>query len=531
MMQKICLLGCLSLLCMWPDVVFGQIDIRVHEVPAANLPAVQSYAFATHDGDWLLIGGRLDGLHRRQPWASFLAEDNNRNLLVINPAKQLVWSRPLTDLPLPMQEQLQATNFNAVQHGDVLFLTGGYGYAPSASDHITHPYLTIIDVPGTIQAIKNGSTVAPFVRYRQDARVQVTGGQLGYLDGWFYLMGGQHFKGRYNPMGPNNGPGFFQAYTNSIRKFSIDPAGNISGYQEWIDADQLHRRDYNAVPQIFPDGSRGFTMFSGVFRPDADLPWLNSVDVAPDGYAVREGFNQFLNHYHCARVALHDSLSQTMYTVFFGGLSRFTLNAQGDLVDDPNVPFVRTISAVERRKDGSMREYQIGQLPALLGTGAEFIPVVDEDLGIVRLQSLPAGDSVLLGYIFGGIQSTAPNIFFTGDGDQSSASGRLFEAWWVRGTSTAVQTAPARLPDRYRLNAFPNPTAGIARAAFEAPIEERLMLQVLGPEGSRLMVVFDEILPVGVYQYLIDLTKYPSGAYRLILSNANGICSETLIVR
>lgn len=530
-MHRIRVIARLLLLLLPPVAASGQLDIRVREVPAAGLPGVQSYAFATHNGTWLLIGGRLDGLHRRQPWATFLPEDNNKNLLVIDPYARKSWSRPLTDLPLPMQEQLQATNFNAVQHGDLLYLTGGYGYAPSAADHITHPYLTIIDVPGTIQAIQSGAPVGPFIRFKQDARMQVTGGQLGYQDGWFYLMGGQHFKGRYNPMGPNNGPGFFQAYTNAIRKFQTDQQGNITGYQEWVDSNLLHRRDYNAVPQIFPDGSRGFTMFSGVFRPDADLPWLNSVDVTPTGFALREGFNQFLNHYHCARVALHNAQSQTMYTVFFGGISRYTLNPQGVLVDDPNVPFVRTISTVERRQDGSMLEYQIGQMPALLGAGAEFIPAVQEDGGIVHLQALPPGDSVLLGHIFGGIESSAPNIFFSGDGDQSEASGRLFEVWLFRGTPTAVQNPPARIPDRYRLRAFPNPTSGAVQVAFEAPIEEHLTLQVFSPQGRLIRTVFDEILPLGVYNYIVDLTPSATGLYRFVLSNAYGVLSETTVVR
>ena len=40
---------------------------------------------------------------------------------------------------------------------------------------------------------------------------------------------------------------------------------------------------------------------------------------------------------------------------------------------------------------------------------------------------------------YGGIESTEPNIFFTSEGDQSVASGRLFEVWYKPNISTAVK--------------------------------------------------------------------------------------------
>ena len=86
----------------------------------------------------------------------------------------------------------------------------------------------------------------------------VTGGYLGLLNDEFYLVGGQRFMGRYNPMGPDFGPGFIQEYTNAIRRFRIADDGTeryaITDYEETVDTAELHRRDYNLVPQIFPNG-------------------------------------------------------------------------------------------------------------------------------------------------------------------------------------------------------------------------------------------------------------------------------------
>jgi len=515
-------------------IAISQINIQVHEAPNIQLPGVQSFAFGTQQGEWLILGGRVDGLHRRQPWASFQPEDNNTRLMVVNPVTGQFWSAALDSFPLPLQEQLQSTNMNFTQVGDHLFLAGGYGYAPSAGDHVTHPYLTALRVPDVITAVKTGLNPAGPFRYVADDRFRVTGGQMHHLDGWFYLMGGQQFMGRYNPMGPTHGPGFVQKYTDAIRKFTVQntPDGLQTGsFSEWVDSLQLHRRDFNALPQMFPDGTRGFTMFSGVFRPDADLPWLNTVDVRPNGYADREGFNQLLNQYHTAHVALYDQVEGAMYAVFFGGISRYQLNPAGDLVDDPNVPFVRTISVVERGPDGAMREYKIGEMPDWLGAGAEFIPAVAEDQGIIMLNDLPQADSILIGYVYGGIQSVAPNIFFTNEGDQSLASGRVFEVWWYPSAVVSVQLPPVRLPDRNRLRVYPNPASGAAQAAFEAPVEERLRLVIYDQQGAVVRTVFNEVLAVGQYIYPIDMTGFPAGTYYFRLCNANGICSEVQVVR
>ena len=50
-----------------------------------GLSGAQAYAFGQHNGKWLIIGGRLDGLHRRQPFASFDAAGHNNLLTVVDP--------------------------------------------------------------------------------------------------------------------------------------------------------------------------------------------------------------------------------------------------------------------------------------------------------------------------------------------------------------------------------------------------------------------------------------------------------------
>jgi hypothetical protein len=46
--------------------------LQIDSVTIAGLPGLHSYAFAVADNKWLIVGGRKDGLHARQPFASYI---------------------------------------------------------------------------------------------------------------------------------------------------------------------------------------------------------------------------------------------------------------------------------------------------------------------------------------------------------------------------------------------------------------------------------------------------------------------------
>ena len=206
---------------LFPQFSSAQFSVELRPVTWANAPGVHSFATGYHNGKWLIIGGRVDGLHQRHPFDSFLASDNNTHIFVIDPANKKSWAVSLNSLSPSLQEQLQSTNMEFEQRGDMLYIIGGYGYSASAGDHVTYGNLTAVDVPATIDAIVNGQSIAPHFRQIADARMRVTGGYLDRIGEIYYLVGGQDFQGRYNPHGPNHGPGFYQKYTDEIRKFEI----------------------------------------------------------------------------------------------------------------------------------------------------------------------------------------------------------------------------------------------------------------------------------------------------------------------
>ncbi|HEY0731172.1 MAG TPA: hypothetical protein VGD33_02040, partial [Chitinophagaceae bacterium] len=237
-----------------------------------GFPGLQSYAYAQHNGKWLILGGRKEGIHARQPFASFPVSKNNTDIYVVDIQSRQFWQASLENLPTPLKEQLSATNINFYQQEDTLYMAGGYGYSSIAGDHITFANLTTLIVSEVINALINEIDYTAYMKQISDPVFAVTGGQLGMIKNKFYLVGGQKFDGRYNPMGHGT---FIQEYTNQVRIFSVNNSNeqlSFHSYSSFTDPVHLRRRDYNLIPQIFHDRSEGYTISSGVFQLIEDLP-------------------------------------------------------------------------------------------------------------------------------------------------------------------------------------------------------------------------------------------------------------------
>ena len=486
-------------------------NLQLQPLPIDGAPALQSYAYGTWGDDWLLLGGRIDGLHQRQPFAAFDEASQNDRIFVLNPVLAKVWSAPLSSLPVAIAEQLRATNLEFVQRDSMLYLIGGYGYSPTAADHLTHPRLLVIQIPQIIQAIKQAdSNLAPYFQMLTDERMAVTGGRLALLDEQFFLVGGQRFDGRYNPM---NHPTFVQEYTNQVRIFDVFQTPDtlaIENYRAWTDANHLHRRDYNLVPQIFPDGHPGLSIFSGVFQVAEDIPWLYPVDIDTSGYTPRSGFKQYLNHYHCATAALFQASAGNMHSIFFGGMAQYFLDSAGNLVQDNNVPFVNTIARVTRDANGGLEEVKLPvEMPGLTGAGAEFILHPDVPVyanGVVKLDEL-AEDSVLLGYIFGGIRSPQANIFFTNI--PSTAEAVVYAVWLHRGTSSQQEVV---VQNPLGLLVSPNPTTGDLLINYHLPEASSAVRIRIWSAAGRMLGEFDEgERSAGAHFLKLEATGMPKG--------------------
>lgn len=419
------------------------------------------------------------------------------------------------------------------QEGNYLYFIGGYGYHNATASRKTFNSLIAINVSATIDAVISGAAFTNYFRQINDEQFAVTGGHLKKIEETFYLIGGHKFDGNYNPMG---NPTFTQEYTNAIRKFQISDDGtniSITHLPSFIDAANLHRRDYNAVPQILPNGEEGITAFSGVFQPTADLPFLNCVNIDKNNYVVNNSFQQYYNHYHCGVVPLYSESANEMHTIFFGGIAQYYDN-QGVLIQDDNVPFVNTIARVTRDANGVMAEYKLPvEMPSLLGAGAEFIAIESVPQyanEVFRFDDFDK-DSTLVGYIYGGISSTAANIFFTNTGTQSTASNQIFKVFVIKDATSGTHILNEQSIGTLKMQVFPNPNNGkfLVKFSLKEVAETKVFIFDLKGEKIDELILNDVQLGVNQFEHKLD-KNYAEGVYLISIQTPFEKSTQKIII-
>lgn len=506
-------------------------EVRMEQVSVPGLPGFHSFAYGQHNGKWLIVGGRLDGIHARQPFASFPADHNNDHLFVIAPSTGEFFTENLNLFSTDIREHLQSTNMNFHQIADTLYIIGGYAYSESAGDHITFPKMTTIIVSEAIDQIINGTLSEEIFGHVYDERLAVTGGQLGLLDDILILAGGHRFDGRYNPMGR---PTFRQAYTHAIQSFRIENAISnpvISEYSKVVDEEHLRRRDYNLVPYIFRDGISGYMISTGVFQRGVDLPFLYNVEIGRDGYyrPIPE-FEQLLSHYHSPKISFYEKNNGNLHMLFFGGLAQFYF--QGDqLIQDDRVPFVTTISRVTRKMDGSFSEFALeSEMPDLKGTSAEFIPnpkLPKNDTGVILMDEIP-DNKILAGHIIGGIESPISNPFATNQTGVTSAGYTIYEVWLERSESDEKPVDPP-MDGTILYPNYPNPFSESTTIRFSIESESSVRLDIFSVNGARMSTLISSNMGKGIHEINFNAGGLASGLYFIHLI-VNGISHNRAIV-
>ncbi|MFC2128349.1 T9SS type A sorting domain-containing protein [Bacteroidota bacterium] len=517
--------------------VFAQtapFNIYIEPMNITDLGGIHSYAFGQHNGKWLIIGGRLDGLHQKQPFAAFDVAGNNNQLIVIDPVAQQKWTAPISSLSVALQEQLSSTNMEFHQEGNYLYFIGGYGYHTATASRKTFDNLTAVNVPSVINAVIGGTSFTSYFRQISDVEFAVTGGHLKKINNTYYLVGGNKFDGNYNPVG---NPTYTQVYTNAIRKFNLSDDGTsitITHLPTITDAANLHRRDYNAVPQILTNRAEGITAFSGVFQTTADLPFLNCVNIDSTSYVVNNTFQQYYNHYHCAVLPLYSASKNEMHNVFFGGIAQY-YDSLGTLVQDNNVPFVKTIARVTRDADGIMTEYKLPvEMPTLLGTSSEFIPIKSVphyNNEVLKLDDFTA-DSTLVGYIYGGINSSAINIFFNHSIAESSASSQIFKVYVIKNTNLGVHELNEQSIGTLKMQIYPNPNAGDFAVKYNLNKRALTKITLYSLDGKKIEETTLTNLNIGENIYHQKI-KYPDqvGIYFLTIETPYEKATQKIIIK
>jgi hypothetical protein len=513
-------------------------SIAMEPVTIPSLPGVQSFAYGQSNGKWLIVSGRLDGLHKAMGMGMmgtpFPSSGNNNQIIVVDPASQQTWVESNSSLPTAINEQLSSTNTQFFQDGNYLYIVGGYGYQSAAGEHRTFDKLTAIDVPNVINAVVNGNSFSSFIRQIGHSNFQVTGGQLEKINDTYYLVGGHNFEGTYHHM---NGMGMFtQTYTNQVRKFKIQDNGttlSVTHLPAITDNINLHRRDYNLVAQIFPTGEEGLTAFSGVFQETEDIPYLNCVEIDSTGITANNAFAQYYNHYQCANFPFFSATQNEMYTIFFGGIAQY-YDSSSVLVQDNNCPFVKTIACVKREANGNMVEYKLPiEMPSLLGAGSDFFPINNLSYyanGVLKYDLLTA-DTTLVGYVFGGISSPVANAFNTNmmGNNGTSATNNLFKVYLIRTTSPVgtIQTSE----NAFQMQVYPNPSLGDIHINLNLKNQSDVNISILNTAGQLCYQQIWYGLGNGTHHKKIHMDKYnASGTYFVQLESEGKTSIQKIIV-
>jgi hypothetical protein len=486
--------------------------LRLEAHTPDQFPAMQSFAWGQNGNDILFVAGRNDGLHKRQPFAAFDQAGIQGTWWVWNTENDSLWAYVPSGFPAAIQEQLSASNPQFVQVEDTLLFAGGYAYSPTKSAHTTFANLSSIIVSSAIQSIKNGQSPLPYIQQIQDSRFQVTGGHLLNHEGSLVLAGGHLFEGSYNPMGPDHGPGFTQQYTNSVYQFDVQvqPSLRVSNFQSHYDSLLFHKRDYNAHPIRMADGRIELGLFSGVFQYGVDLPWTNVVLWNDRSSSEVAGFEQLLNQYHTASVPLYSAAQNKQYSLFFGGIGLYTSDANGNLIKDVNVPFVDHISIIERGDNDQFKEYLLDtHMPSLLGAAAEFIPAagLSHEHDAVLYDELSPNQEVLLGYIVGGIESDAPNVF-TSNTLVSRAKAAIYKVYIT--PSAAANMRSIESFNDMQLMAHTIEGGNQVLLRFKQASTGRAQIRFFDETGRTLRLVQTQDQAPGLYEIRFDRSQIPA---------------------
>ena len=481
-------------------------SIEMEEVTFKDWPGLHSFAFGEWSGYWVMIAGRSNGLHGFFPFTGFPSSSANDKIWIMQIDNGRIWEQNLRNFNEEQADALRVSNPQFVQKGKHLYIIGGYGQRTSDQNFVTSPTLTAVDLDALIKAVVEGKgDVRNTFRLHRDERMRVCGAEMHEMNNWIYLVGGHNFSGMYSKERNE----VIQTYTSEIRRFHIQDDGNklaIADYSAQNHA-EFHRRDGNMAPIITPEGQNGLAYYGGVFKPTADLPYLNPIYIQTDKTRIDSSYEQLMCQYTCPILPIFDPQQRNMYSVFFGGISKHFYNStQKKLVEDNNMPFVKDIAVLIRRSNGKSEEQILPiQFDELLGSNAKWIPstgIPQYENGVIKLDAVPG--RMLAGYIFGGIKALIPNI------TPSSASNRLFK----------VYVQPQRITSSEYLSTihfsvFPNP--------YTDAVSIRLPYDFNPRQASIVDFQGRSLRNWGNMDGLKDLEKYmgvlPKGIYILKLSD------------
>ncbi len=434
------------------------IEIREVSFEPAILPNIHSTAAAEWQGQWIILGGRTNGLHGMTGMNAFSPAYENRDVWVVDPESKQSWHKSLEDsaasgLSQNLVDSLSAVNTQFYQDESHWMIVGGYGYKRSVANHVTYGTITHIDLPGLVGWVKESpgsesSLAADHIDQIADNFFQVTGGGLERIGDEYQLIFGQNYAGSYRPF-------LSGIYTKQVRRFRIETSNGFQIPEESKIAttpnDAFRRRDLNVLTILEREDINVFKeralVLSGVFTPETGV-WTAPVLIGAGGSVVMDDplasstLKQGFQVYHCSKASLYNRVTNESHALLFGGITVLERNLDtNQYIRDDQAPFTNQCSLVVRDTNGMIRQYWLPtRFPDIrlngkelrFGANAEFFISRDVPTLHPKVIDLAAIRSpTVIGHIFGGIFADAGNNGSTG------ASGRVFEVTLVPIANTA----------------------------------------------------------------------------------------------
>ncbi len=485
------------------------VSIDTFRIP--NWPNIHSFTYGIVNESIYMFGGRLDGIHDKN--SGFENKFSNDQIYRWNTKTQTITQYSLDSLLPSMIEPLSAANAAFTQVNNQLMIIGGYGQSKTGA-YKTYPSLITIDLAKLDQAIASNQNIGTAFKQIIDDTFAVAGGQLEVLDQLYYLTGGHRFEGIYK----DSSLVVNQRYTSACRIFNIDFSGDtlsIDFKKEIVDEFNFHRRDFNLSPFIMQDRNEKLMCFAGVFLVNENRPFMNLAAVNYNGYEDIPDFNQRFANYTCPHVGFYSDVKNEMHKVFFGGMAEYYRDTLDQVVRDPFVPFVKSISSISRRSDGTFQETLLKEkMPAYLGTNSEIflnpqLPYFKNK--IINLDSIQK-DSTWLGYIFGGIYNPLheANPFEKNKASLTLANPYIINLQLIKNNSTQVQEPNSSVQqNKFEWILSPNPATN--KISIISPNINIETLSIWITNASGKLVHYEKL----DHHSTINIASLPAGMYQI----------------
>jgi len=360
-----------------------------------------------------------------------LKPDYNQDIILVDEDAGTMMSGSLAHLSATLRDALLVTNPSAYQHGDTLYIYGGYGPNSDGTDVVTKPNVIEVDLLAVRAAIIAETPIpeAAFtVTVSEPARA--AGAEIFPLeDGRFVLYGGANFAGDY----PSH---TIEQYTDAMQVFDLSssstvPVQTIVSEDMFVTTD-LHRRDLNgyAATSLGARGARtyGFTVTGGVFKfgfahYDTPVTWMDG-----DTYAVEDtGSIIKLNLYHGPTAGFFAESAGQNRLVHFGGITAYdTLESE---FANFGLPWSDMVSECVFDGTTFVEERVLGNTPAPIAVGHfienRTLPTAENTQ--IELDQLPPAE-IRLGAIFGGIHAAEAT-----ENPMTWASSEVVDVYMVKG--------------------------------------------------------------------------------------------------